>query len=439
MADDHSVELSSAPLIEEPVWRDRLLGYLDDHVDDIVADLVDLVRIPSVSGSAEENEIQHLIAGQLARYDLEVDNWQIPLPQLMSAEDFPGVEVDRTDAWGTIGRLPGRGDGPSLLFDAHVDVVPAGDLTTWGELGPFSADIRGGSVHGRGTCDMKAGLVASLWVVRAVADLGVPLRGDLIIGTVIGEEDGGLGTYAMLQRGWRADACVIPEPTSLALSPGSSGSLTFRLTVPGLATHAARRREGVSAIEKFIPVFLAIRRLEKIRNEVRHPIVSCWDLPNPIELGSIHAGEWASSVPDLLTATGRLGVAIGEQVDDARRALVDAVAEACDADPWLREHPVRIDWWGGQFAPALTDVDTPVVDLVRRAHSAVSERPQAMWGSPYGSDLRLLANIGGIPTVHYGPGDASLAHGPHESVPVNELITATRALALVALQQCGTC
>lgn len=438
MADHRSLELSAAPAIDDSVWCNRLLGYLDDHVDDIVADLVDLVRIPSVSGSAEENEIQHLLAGQLAQRDLEVDSWQIPLPQLLSADDFPGVEVDRTDAWGTVGLLPGSGDGPSLLLDAHVDVVPAGDLTTWGESGPFGADIRGGSVHGRGTCDMKAGLVASLWTVRACADLGVPLRGDLIIGTVIGEEDGGLGTYAMLQRGWRADACVIPEPTSLDVSPGSCGSLTFRLTVPGLAAHAARRLEGISAIEKFLPVFLAIRRLEETRNEVKHPIGRRWDLPNPIELGSIRAGEWASTVPDLLTATGRLGVAIGEEVDDARQALVGAVAEACDADPWLREHPVQVDWWGGQFAPALTDLDTPIVHIVEQAHSAVSDRPQALWGSPYGSDLRLLKNIGGIPTVHYGPGNAGLAHGPHESVPVGELITATRALALVALQQCGT-
>jgi acetylornithine deacetylase len=421
----------------DSVWRDRVLDYLDDHAGDIVADLVEMVQIPSVSGSVEENEIQHLVAGRLAEWGLEVDRWEIALPETLAGEDFPGVEVDRTEAWGTVGRYAGSGDGRSLLLNAHVDVVPAGDPGTWGAAGPFGAVLRGADLPGRGACDMKAGLVAALWAVRAISDLGVPLRGDLLLGTVIGEEDGGLGTYALLQRGWRADACVIPEPTSLDLAPGSSGALTFRLVVPGLAVHASRRLAGVSAIEKFVPVFDALRRLEAARNEVKHPLMATWELPLPIELGVIRAGEWPSSVPDVLTADGRLGVGLGEDVADARRALTDAVAEVCAADPWLREHPVTVQWWGGQFAPGLTDPDAPILDVVRQAHAAVSDRPQATWSTPYGSDLRLLTNLGGIPTVHYGPGDARLAHGPNESVPVPELLTATRALALVALEQCG--
>lgn len=425
--------------LTDTVWRDRVLGYLDEHRSEIVADLVELVRIPSISGTDEENEIQHVLAGRLTELGLEVDSWEIPLAETLAAEDFPGVEVERREGWGSVGRLAGHGDGAgrSLMLNAHVDVVPPGDLGTWGEAGPFGAAVRGGDVHGRGTCDMKAGLVASLWVVRACTELGVPLAGDLLLGTVIGEEDGGLGTYALLQRGWRADACVIPEPTSLDLAPGTSGALTFRLTVTGLAAHASRRLSGVSAIEKFVPVFAALRRLEARRNEVKHPLLSGWELPLPIELGMVRSGEWASSVPDVLTADGRLGVAIGEDPADARQALAEALTEAGADDPWLRTHPVDVQWWGGQFAPGLTDEDADILDVVRRAHGAVSARPQATWGTPYGSDLRLMTNLGGIPTVHYGPGDAALAHGPSESVPVDELLTASRALAMVTLEQCG--
>jgi acetylornithine deacetylase len=323
------------------------------------------------------------------------------------------------------------------MLNAHVDVVPPGDLDPWGDQVPFSGTVGADAVYGRGACDMKAGLVAALWTVRAFAVLGVPLRGDLILGTVVGEEDGGLGTYAMLRRGWRADACVIPEPTSLDIAPGSSGALTFRLTVRGRATHASRRTSGVSAIEKFIPVFAALRRLEARRNAVKHPIMARWDLPIPIELGTIAAGDWASSVPDRLTSQGRIGVAIGEDVAAARRALEEAVAEASAADPWLRENPVEVQWWGGQFASGLTDADAAIVGIVGRAHAGVTGRPQAMWGTPYGSDLRLMTNMGGVPTVHYGPGDASLAHAPRESAPISELLTATRALILIALEHCG--
>jgi len=420
-------------------WRGRLLGYLDEHRGDIVTDLVDLVRIPSISGTDEENEIQHVLARRLSDLGLDVDSWEIALPETLAAEDFPGVEVDRTEGWGTVGRLAGRGDevGRSLMLNAHVDVVPPGDLGTWGEAGPFGAAIRGGQVHGRGTCDMKAGLVASLWVAKACAELAVPLRGDLLLGTVIGEEDGGLGTYALLQRGWRADACVIPEPTSLDLAPGASGALTFRLTVTGRAAHASRRLSGMSAIEKFVPVFAALRRLEARRNEVKHPLMTRWELPLPIELGVIRAGDWASSVPDVLTADGRLGVDIGEAPAEARRALAEAVSAACEEDPWLRDHPVEVEWRGGQFASGLTDADAGILDVVRRAHGDVSARPVDTWGTTYGSDLRLMTGLGGIPTVHYGPGDSGLAHGPYESVPIAELLTATHALALVTVEHCG--
>jgi acetylornithine deacetylase len=419
------------------VWRSRLLDYLDGHAGDLVADLAGLVQVPSISGTAEENAVQDMLSARLDSDGLDVDNWPIPMAETLAAQDFPGVEVDRTEAWGTVGRLPGTGGGASLMLNAHVDVVPPGDLDPWGDQVPFSGAVGTGVVYGRGACDMKAGLVAALWTVRAFAALRVPLRGDLILGTVVGEEDGGLGTYAMLRRGWRADACVIPEPTSLDIAPGSSGALTFRLTVRGRATHASRRTSGVSAIEKFIPVFAAMRRLEAKRNEVRHPIMARWDLPIPIELGMITAGDWASSVPDRLTTEGRMGVAIGEDVAGARRALEDAVGEVSAADPWLRENPVEVQWWGGQFAPGLTDEDAAIIGIVQRAHAAVSARPQATWGTPYGSDLRLMTNMGGVPTVHYGPGDASLAHAPRESVPISELFTATRALTLITLEHCG--
>jgi acetylornithine deacetylase len=418
-------------------WPVRVLDYLDGHAADMVADLAALVRVPSISGTAEENAIQDVLGTRLAADGLEVDAWPIPLAETLAAADFPGVEVHRTEAWGTVGRLPGTGGGASLMLNSHVDVVPPGDLDPWRDQVPFSGTVSAGAVYGRGACDMKAGLVAALWTVRACAALKVPLRGDLLLGTVVGEEDGGLGTYAMLRRGWRADACVIPEPTSLDIAPGTSGALTFRLTVRGRATHASRRTSGVSAIEKFIPVFAALRRLEARRNQVKHPIMERWDLPVPIELGTIAAGDWASSVPGRLISNGRMGVAIGEDVAAARRALEEAVAEASAADPWLRENPVEVRWWGGQFAPGLTGSDAAIIGTVGRAHAAVSGHQQASWGTPYGSDLRLMTNLGGVPTVHYGPGDASLAHAPRESVPIPELLTAARALAFIALEHCG--
>jgi acetylornithine deacetylase len=419
-------------------WAPQVCDYVDAHADEVVASLSRFVRVPSVSGSDEENGIQAILADDFRQAGLDVDHWRIPLEQTLAAPDFPGVEVDRAEAWGLVGVVRGRGDGPSLMLNAHVDVVPPGDLGSWPGAAPFSGTVDAHHVRGRGACDMKGGLVAAWWAARALREVGVPLRGDVLLAAVQGEEDGGLGTYATLARGWRADACVIPEPTSLDLVPANAGSLTFRLRVRGLATHASRRQTGVSAVEKFWPVFGALRALEAERNAEVDPLMARWDIAYPIEVGLVSSGSWASSVPDVLVAEGRFGVRLGEDPTVAREALAAAVRAVCDGDPWLRDHPVEVEWWGGQFASGQTCSADAVVDSVRRAHAVAAGTPQQTWGAPYGSDLRLMTQIGGVPTVQYGPGDAALAHGPNELVAISEVLTASRTLALTALEHCGT-
>lgn len=417
-------------------WRARALDELDAGRDAMVAALADLVAVPSVGGSDAEHEAQAAMAAALRGDGLDVDHWPLPLDELAADPEFPGTEVPRSEAWGVVARLPGTGGGRSLLLEGHVDVVPPGDTGAWA-TGPFTPRTEGTTMHGRGTCDMKAGVVAARWAARALRATGVPLRGDVLVATVEGEEDGGLGTFGLLRRGWRADACVVPEPSGLDVIPACAGALTFRLTVRGRATHAARRADGVSAVEKLWPVWAALGDLERRRNEDVDPLFRRWPLPYALSIGTVRAGDWASSVPDLLVAEGRLGVAVDETPADARRALEDAVAEACAGDEWLRSHPVEVAWWGGQFASGRLPEGNDLVARVQAAHGAVAAGTPAVWGAPYGSDLRLLTGVGGIPTVHYGPGDAVLAHSPDESVPLDEVLTTARALAVLALDVCG--
>lgn len=402
--------------------------------------LQETIRIPSISGTADENSGQAHIAEIFTSGGLEVDHWSIDLAELQAHADFPGMEVPRDEAWGLVGRLPGTGggDGATLMLNGHIDVVPPGDRDAWAD-DPFSGSIREGDVVGRGACDMKAGLIASYWAVQAIRQAGVRLRGDLLLASVQGEEDGGLGTFALLQRGWRADSCVIPEPTGLDLVPGNAGALTFRLRVRGHATHASRRTEGVSAIEKFLPVWHALRALEAHRHRDVDQSSTKFGLTHPLSIGTVHAGDWPSSVPDLLVAEGRLGVALGEPVEHARSELEQAVAEACAGDSWLRDHPVVVEWWGGQFASGQLAADSDLLHRVAGAHARVaSGRRPSTWIAPYGSDLRLLTQIGHIPTLQYGPGDARSAHGPDESVPIADVLTTARTLAVLALDVCGT-
>lgn len=151
----------------------------------------------------------------------------------------------------------------------------------------------------------------------------------------------------------------------------------------------------------------------------------------------MRAGDWASSLSDLLVVEGRLGVKVDEPPAMARAALELAIAEVCRRDPWLRDNPVEVAWPGGQFASGRVDAAHPLVDEVISAIRAAERRDTSLSAAPYGSDLRLYTGIGGIPTLHYGPGDVRFAHAPREQVDIEALIRAARSLAVLAARRCA--
>ncbi|MPY32964.1 ArgE/DapE family deacylase [Streptomyces adustus] len=399
--------------------------------------LLELLAVPSVTGSAAESELQHMLARHFQRLDLETDLWSMDLQELRADPDYPGAEVPRDEAWGLVGSTRDGGDGPVLALQGHVDVVPPGDRARWvGD--PFVPRVTGDIVHGRGACDMKAGLAAVLAAMTAIRSSGVRLRGRLAAHFVVSEEDGGLGAFGTLRRGHTADACVIAEPTGGALMTANAGALTFRIEVPGQATHGSTRYAGVSALDAYLPLHHALARLETTRNTDPHPLMAAYPVPYPLSVGTIHAGDWASSVPDLLVAEGRLGVRLDEDTARARKELEDCIARACADDPWLRAHPATVTWPGGQFASGRMPDGHPLAAQVGRAHADITGgRPPREQGAPYGSDLRLYAGHG-IPTLQYGPGEVRWAHGPQEQVCLADVLTVTRALILASLRIVGT-
>ena len=214
--------------------------------------------------------------------------------------------------------------------------MPVGDEAAW-TTPPWDPAVRDGRVYGRGAVDMKGGLCCALFAARAIRDAGVRLRGRLSVASVVGEEDGGTGTLATLLRGHSADGAVVVEPTRLHVVAAQAGSLMFRLVVHGLSAHGCVREEGVNAVEKFVPLLAALRRLEEERcGASRPPLFAGYRLPWPIEVGTVRAGDWASSVPDTLVAEGRYGVAVGEDVAAARRAFEEAVARRRRGRPLAR-------------------------------------------------------------------------------------------------------
>lgn len=408
-----------------------------DSVDvtGVLTDLRELVAIPSVGATDGEQHAQRWCADRLESLGFRVDHWRIDVDALASQDGFPGQEVDRDVAFGCVGVL-GAGTDPALAFCGHTDVVPPGDLDRWPDRDPYSLRVADGLASGRGTCDMKGGVAAVFGALEALRAAGVELRRPLAVHAVPGEEDGGIGAWATLRRGHRADGCVLAEPSSGTVVAANGGSLTFRLEVPGHGTHGATRTRGVDAGEKLAGLLPVLRELETRRNTDPDPLMRHLDVPYPLSVGMIRAGDWASTVPDLAVAEGRYGVRLGEPVAEAKAEFAEAVTRACAADPWLSENPVRVSWPGGMFASGRLPAGHPLLDETRDAvEAAGAPRPEVL-GAPYGTDLRHYA-AAGVPTLQYGPGDVRYAHAHDEHVGVGELEQAARTYALLAMRRCG--
>ena len=402
----------------------------------VTADLAALVRTRSVTG--DEDAVAAGLADRLEALGLAVEVFHPDPAAIREDPDWPGEEVPRTSLPVVIGRI-GRAGGPRLVLTGHTDVVPAGDPATWAS-DPWSGEVRDGWLHGRGACDMKGGIAAILGAVRALGAIGAlgRLQGELIVAFVPSEEDGGQGTLAAIRAGATGDLCVIPEPSSLDVVIAHAGAITFRLTVPGRAAHASRRTEGVSALDNLGDLVRALEADEARRNaEETEPLMTALGLPYPTIIGTVAGGEWASTVMDRVVADGRYGVRLGQTPDEAADELRAAITAACEAHPFLRDHPATVEIVGARFGTSRVAADHPLPAGLAAAAKAVTGRRPALLGVPYGADMRLFVNVGDTPCVIFGPGDVRLAHAADERVPLAEVEACAWVLAAWVADELG--
>ena len=393
----------------------------------LFADLRALVRIPSITGS--EDAVAAWAATALREAGLSVEVLS-PDPAVIRADpDWTGEEMPRTSLPVVIGRA-GRPGGRRVVLSGHLDVVPPGDPATW-TVDPWAGAVRGDRLYGRGACDMKGGVAAILGAVRALAAAGDldSLAGEVVVALVPSEEDGGQGTLAAIRAGVAGDLAVITEPSNLDVVVAHAGAITFRLTVPGRAAHASQRREGVSALDKLFLLVQALEADEARRNAAEtDPLMTALGLPYPTIVGIVQGGEWASTVLDRVLADGRYGVRLGQTPAGAETELREAIAAACAADEFLRDHPASVEITGGRFGSARIPSDHALPVGLADAIEAEAGRRPALLGEPYGADMRLFVDAG-TPCVIFGPGDVRVAHSADEFVPLDEVETCARVLA----------
>jgi acetylornithine deacetylase len=336
-----------------------------------------------------------------------------------------------------VGRFRGAGGGRSLILNGHVDVMPAGDPAQW-SAPPFGAVVRDGQLIGRGSCDMKGGLAAGILALEAVRQAGIPLRGDVIVESVVDEEGGGNGTMACIARGYRADGAVVCEPTALTIHHAHMGWLFFEVATTGKALHSAQLWLGVNAISKAIKLIGALDELQTRWLMTRRMP----GLPGPtINVGEIAGGIAGSVVPDHCAFKLCLHYLPSDADENGTGAAVEREVRAhllgaASGDDWLRDHPPTVTKYQ-EGSPFWLDPGHPLVETLRGCARATLGHDPEVRGSEFGTDARLLHNNGQTPTVIFGPGFARLAHAVDESLDLEQFYAAIRTLAHLIVAWCG--
>jgi len=398
--------------------------------------LIDLVSVPSVT--FEEGPVQEVVERNYAKRGLEIDRWEATREEIADYIVHVGEQDTYDNRPNLVGSRRGAGgvQARSLMLHGHIDTVDNGDPALW-TRNPLG-EIADGKIYGRGAADMKGGIATNIAALDVLDAIGVTLAGDLLLASSVGEENGGLGALSTMLRGHRADAAIITEPTNLDVVIAQGGSLVFRISVTGKSAHGANRNQGVSAVEKFYPIFNDLLAWEAERNAtLSHPLYDHFENKFPISVGLVQAGTWASTVPEMLVAEGRLGFLPGETIEDMQAQAEVRIRAVAESDGWLRNHPPLVEWFGGQFASCEISRDEPIAQSVAAAHEIVTGRAAAFKGITAGLDMRLLMNIGGIPTVTYGAGNTDNVHCADEWISIDDLLVAVETIAVAAIEWCG--
>ncbi|MEW9671414.1 peptidase [Ammoniphilus sp. 3BR4] len=415
--------------------KEGIHRWLEDYREEGILFLQKLVQARSTQGN--EAGVQDLVIKRLNEMGLEVDVWEPDGEELQKHSYFYSPRTEFSGSPNVVGVMRGTGGGRSIVLNGHIDVVPDGDRAQWKE-DPFSGKIVDGKMYGRGVTDMKGGNVSLLLAMQALQGLGVRLKGDVIFHSVIEEESGGAGTLAAILRGYTADAAIIPEPTNMRIFPKQQGSMWFRLGVKGRSAHGGTRYEGVSAIEKAMAVVQHIRELEAERNaRITDPLYKNTPIPVPINIGVIEGGSWPSSVPDLVKLEGRMGVAPEETMEQAKVEMKDWLAKLGDIDPWFKDHPVNLEWFGARWVPGTIDADHGLMKALVSQFRQVTGTDPVIEASPWGTDGGLLTQVGETPSIVFGPGVTEVAHYPNEYIVLDKVFEAAEIIALTLVEWCG--
>ncbi len=430
MSDTHSDQLDS-DLGEE------ILRVVDKGFDAQLAFTRELVRHPSLRG--QEHTAQEFMHQAMAERGYAMDRWRLDPQELEGHPGFSPVAVPYDNAINVVGtHTPKQAKGRSLVLNGHIDVVPTGPLDMW-KSPPFDPVVQDGWLYGRGSGDMKAGLVANLFALDALRSLGLQPASTVYLQSVTEEECTGNGALACHIRGYRAEAAVIPEPEDDMLVRANTGVIWFQVKIRGEPVHVREASSGSNAILAAYRVIEGLKALETAWN-ARKAGMAYFDAvakPININIGKIAGGDWASSVPAWCTLDVRAAIYPGVEPKEAAAEIEAAVREASRAEPFLANNPPDVVY-NGFFAKGyvLEEGSAAEATLAKSYAQVHGGKDLQSFVTPGYLDGRVFVIYDGIPCLVYGPYSENI-HGFNERVSLDSVRRVTKTLALFIASWCG--
>lgn len=390
----------------------------------------ELVRHPSLR--AAESSAQDFMFAELESRGLAMDRWTLDGEALAAHVGYGPCTVDFEDLTNVVGTYtPAEETGRSLILNGHIDVVPTGPEATW-ERSPWDAEVKDGWMYGRGAGDMKAGLAAIVFAFDAIRAAGLAPAATIHIQSVVEEECTGNGSLAALQRGYKADAVIIPEPEENMLVRANVGVIWFRVRVTGKPTHVREMASGFNAIDAAYTVMGALRELEAKWNADKgsHPYFEDLDHPINVNIGMISGGDWPSSVPSWCELDVRAALYPGVSAADAWEEIQECLRTAGAGAAVSAERT-------GFFSEGyVLEEGSDAEAVLASAHQDVFGSALQSFTTPGYLDGRVFALYGGIPALVYGPVSEAI-HGFDERVHIESVRKVTKSIALFIADWCG--
>lgn len=412
----------------------RVSKRIESNWEEEINFLQGLVRRRSTLG--EEAQVQQYVAEELRKTGLTPDIWQIDHSEISKMQGYSPVEWSYESRPNVATTWKGSGGGKSLILNGHVDVVPATPEHHW-TYDPWGGEVSDGRMYGRGAADMKSGVAAMIYAVRALREEGIKLKGDATLETVIEEECTGNGALAARVRGYGADAAIIPEPSNQAALEAQLGVMWARVTVRGRGAHASSAFGAVNAISKAQLMIQAIQKLEASVNAEAPPgKFNGIEHPLNYNIGIIRGGDWASSVPEECTLEVRISAYPEEDLTEVQTRFRQYLLEAAKNDPWLSENPPDISFYAFLAEGCTVDRQEPIFKALAGPHQNVTGKSLQYYSITATTDARFFNLYQDTPATCYGAVGGN-AHAPDEWVDLESVKDVTKVLALTVIAWCS--